>query len=449
MSAAMFDSQRLFDPPFQSQPFRPARPRIVLRGQAISEARSDSGGKAGTGVAGLFHRSFRGVSICLLTLLGGVAVAGQLTVKWDDNSTSESGFKIERSTNGSSFAQIAIVGANVTQYSDKSVLGSTTYAYRIRAYNKTATSAYSNLASVTTTAAGLAPSTTTSTTTQTTSTQTSTLTSTTQTTTTTTAIPSRLTRLAAKAVAEYGSAQSLVLNYTVTGASKWLLLRGVGPGLKPFTSATTLPDPVLKVYDGSSLIASNDNWGGTSALWSTFNRVGAFPLAGYSKDAALQRTFSVKSYAAIVNGNYRGFALADIFDADTATSPTGRLSKIFARATVGSGGEILVVGLDIKGDTNLRLVIRAIGPSLTGVSGVLQDPKLALYRGTSLLRTNDNWGGGSSLSSAFVKAGAYALPTSSKDSAIDITLAPGTYTATVSGVNDTKGVARLEVYEIR
>lgn len=366
--------------------------------------------------------------------LGSFVFAGQLTVQWNDNSTTESGFKIERSTNGGSFSQIATVGANITQYIDSAVASSTTYSYRIRAYNLTTTSAYSNLATVTTAA----------------STQTSTSTSTsTSTTTSTTIIPSRLAQLTAKAVAESGSAQSLVLNYTVAGASKSILLRGIGPGLSSFTTATILPDPRLNVYDGSTLVASNDNWGGTSTLSTTFSRVGAFPLASTSKDAALLRSFSVKSYSAITNGSYRGLAQAEIYDADTATSPSGRLSKISARASVGTGGEILVVGFVVKGTTNLRLVIRAIGPSLTGVTGVMLDPILKLYHGSTLLRSNDNWGGGSALASAFVSAGAYGLPGYSKDSAMDITLAPGTYTATVAGVSSTKGVARLEIYEIR
>jgi hypothetical protein len=360
-----------------------------------------------------------------LFLFGSIAAAGQLTVRWDDNSTNELGFKIERSANGSSFAQIATVGANITQYVDGTVSGSTTYSYRVRAYTLTSYSAYSNVATVKTTSGGLVS------------------------TSTTTTIPGRLAHLSARAVAGKASAQSLILNYKVINSSKSILLRGIGPGLAIFTTAKTLPDPVLNVFDGSYLIASNDNWGGTSLLWSAFKLVGAFSMAGYSKDAALVRTFPVKSYSAIVNGNYSGLAMAEIYDADTATSPAGRLSKIFARASVGTGSGILVVGLVIRGNTNLRLLIRAIGPSLTGVTGVLQNPKLALYRGTTLLRSNDNWGGGSSLSYAFTLAGASALSATSKDSAIDVTLAPGTYTATVSGVNSTLGVARFEAYEIR
>ena len=441
----MFDCQRLFATTDRPQPERELVDNDVA--EFNENALSVISASRHSVLSRILALVARASALTTSALACSVALAGQLTVSWNDNSGNEAGFRVERSANGSAFAQIATVGANVIQYLDTAVAASTTYAYRIRAFNTTSLSAYSNTVSVTTTSSGLAPSTSTSTSL---TSSTTTLTSTTSTTTTTTTtIPSRLTHLSAKAVAENGYAQSIVVNFTVTGASKSILLRGIGPGLKIFTTATTLPDPRLTVYDGSTVIASNDNWGGTSTLSTTFSRVGAFPLVSSSKDAALVRSFSVKSYSAITNGNYSGLALAEIFDADTSTSPSGRLSKILARASVGTGGEVLVVGFAVKGDTNLRLVIRAIGPSLTGLTGLLLDPKLALYRGTSLLRSNDNWGGTSALSSAFVKAGAYALSASSKDSAMDITLAPGTYTATISGVNSTKGVARFEMYEIR
>jgi len=73
------------------------------------------------------------------------ANARQLTVAWDDNAADETGFKIERSTDGLLFAQIATVGAGVTTYVDTSVT-SQSYWYRVRAYNATTDSAYSNVA---------------------------------------------------------------------------------------------------------------------------------------------------------------------------------------------------------------------------------------------------------------------------------------------------------------
>jgi titin len=69
---------------------------------------------------------------------------------WRDNSNNEDGFKIERSNDGVAFFQIAIVPANRTTFRDKDLMPNTVYYYRLRAFNRRADSAYSNVASVTT-----------------------------------------------------------------------------------------------------------------------------------------------------------------------------------------------------------------------------------------------------------------------------------------------------------
>jgi fibronectin type 3 domain-containing protein len=78
--------------------------------------------------------------------------ARQIDLAWEDNSTDETGFKIERKTAGGTWSQIAAVGADVTEFSDFTVLSEKTYTYRIRATNSVAgtNSAYSNEASATT-----------------------------------------------------------------------------------------------------------------------------------------------------------------------------------------------------------------------------------------------------------------------------------------------------------
>jgi hypothetical protein len=74
---------------------------------------------------------------------------GQIKLSWQDNSNNETGFRIERKTTGS-FARLATVGAGVTSYGDTGVNPSTTYTYRVYAYNNAGNSAYSNEASATT-----------------------------------------------------------------------------------------------------------------------------------------------------------------------------------------------------------------------------------------------------------------------------------------------------------
>jgi titin len=75
----------------------------------------------------------------------------QVDLTWTDNATNESGFKIERKlSSAASYTQIATVGANVTSYSNTSLTQNTAYSYRIRAFNASGNSAYSNVADATT-----------------------------------------------------------------------------------------------------------------------------------------------------------------------------------------------------------------------------------------------------------------------------------------------------------
>lgn len=73
--------------------------------------------------------------------------SSQIGLAWADNSSNESGFKVERSANGTDFSEVATVGPNVTSYTDGGLGANTIYYYRVRAFNAAAVSAYSNTAS--------------------------------------------------------------------------------------------------------------------------------------------------------------------------------------------------------------------------------------------------------------------------------------------------------------
>ena len=81
------------------------------------------------------------------------ASSSQINLKWTDNSSDETGFRIERATGGGAFAVVASVGANVTTYADSGLSASTAYSYRMYAVNAVGASTYSNTASATTAAA--------------------------------------------------------------------------------------------------------------------------------------------------------------------------------------------------------------------------------------------------------------------------------------------------------
>lgn len=78
-------------------------------------------------------------------VLGGITRTA-MTLTWTDASSNETGFKIERSANGGTFRQIATVGANVRTYNSILLKRNTTYSYRVRAYNASGNSGYSNTA---------------------------------------------------------------------------------------------------------------------------------------------------------------------------------------------------------------------------------------------------------------------------------------------------------------
>lgn len=75
----------------------------------------------------------------------------EIDLAWTDNSTNETGFKIERSPDGSTWVQIATAAANATSYNNTGLTDGTKYYYRVRAYNQGGNSAYSNTANDVTT----------------------------------------------------------------------------------------------------------------------------------------------------------------------------------------------------------------------------------------------------------------------------------------------------------
>jgi titin len=92
------------------------------------------------------------------TNLSAAAVSSsRIVLTWTDNSTGEAGFKVERSTDGATFAQIAALGANATAYSNTNLVPDTSYSYRVRAYEGANHSGYSNVASAATLPSPAAP----------------------------------------------------------------------------------------------------------------------------------------------------------------------------------------------------------------------------------------------------------------------------------------------------
>ncbi len=131
------------------------------------------------------------------------------------------------------------------------------------------------------------------------------------------------------------------------------------------------------------------------------------------------------------------------------TATPSSLANLSTRGQVLSGNDVMIGGFVIGGSTPKTVVVRAIGPSLVnfGINNALADPTLQLVRSSdqSVIATNDNWGSASN--AAQIQASGFA-PSNSLESAILMTLAPGAYTAIVTGVGGGTGVGLIEVYEV-
>jgi hypothetical protein len=130
------------------------------------------------------------------------------------------------------------------------------------------------------------------------------------------------------------------------------------------------------------------------------------------------------------------------------TPPASTLSNISTRLRVLAGDNALIGGMIATGTAPKRVIIRAIGPSLTGfgVPGALANPTLDLFQGSTPLMSNDDWQ--NSTQQAEIAASGLA-PSNSAEAAIIWTLTPGqNYTAVVRGLNNTTGIGLVEVYDL-
>lgn len=126
--------------------------------------------------------------------------------------------------------------------------------------------------------------------------------------------------------------------------------------------------------------------------------------------------------------------------------PSSRLTNLSVRTAM-AASQTLIMGFTVQGGGAKPVLLRAVGPGLAqfGVGGVMTDPRLALFRDSTQLEANDNWGGGSALSTAFASVGAFALPPTSLDAAL-LRAVDGGHTAQVTGTG--AGVVLVEAYDV-
>jgi Cysteine-rich secretory protein family len=131
----------------------------------------------------------------------------------------------------------------------------------------------------------------------------------------------------------------------------------------------------------------------------------------------------------------------------TPTVPPGppTLANISTRAVVGTGTNVLIGGFIVTGTESKRVIVRGIGPSLS-LPGKMLNPTIELHDAAgATIAFNDNWGQ-SANSAAIAESG--VAPADPTEAAILMDLAPGSYTAVLSGANQTTGLAVVEIYDL-
>jgi hypothetical protein len=254
--------------------------------------------------------------------------------------------------------------------------------------------------------------------------------------------------------------RAMAAGFIVLGnAPKRVLVRGIGPSLSNSGVQNPLSNPELELHDASTLIGRNDDWQTTQVGGViTGDQVADIQNSGVAPSNALESaligTVAPGSYTAIMQGvgGATGVGIVELYDLDMTNGSI--LANISTRGYVDSGANVMIGGFVVTGSAT-KVIVRAIGPSLTqaGVADVLSNPQLELHDATSLLGQNDDWqttqlGGIITSDQVEQIQNSQLAPTNSAESAIMATLAPGSYTAIVRGVNNTSGNAVVEVYAL-
>ncbi len=244
-----------------------------------------------------------------------------------------------------------------------------------------------------------------------------------------------------------GPATGLIYKYAPTGRTTF-----APPGLQ---------DPRGLAFDAGGLLYQADR--GSSTIY-TYTTSGARSVFTTQVSLPWQMAFDSAGNLFVSDA---GFTISKVTPSGTRTNfatPSGPYQIAFepslsqplnisTRLNVQTGDNALIGGFIATGTASKKVVVRAIGPSLSnfGISAPLQDPTLELRSPNgSLIASNDNWKINDQTNQsqqAAVQASGLA-PTDDRESVLMAELAPAGYTAVVRGKNNTTGVGLVEIYDV-
>jgi hypothetical protein len=243
---------------------------------------------------------------------------------------------------------------------------------------------------------------------------------------------------------------ALIGGMIATGtANKRVIVRAIGPSLIPFGVPGALANPTLDLFQGSTLLSSNDDWNNSSQQAEIAN-TGLAPSSNL-ESAIIWTLTPGQNYTAVVRGQNggTGVGIVEAYDLDQAAA--SKLGNISTRGFVDVDDNVMIAGL-IAGPSNgtaLKILVRALGPTLSdfGVAGALANPTLDLVNASgTVIRSNDNWKDDPQQRVAIEAAG--LAPSHDEEAALVETVAPGAYTAVVRGSERATGVGLVEAYNI-
>lgn len=342
-----------------------------------------------------------------------------LTVSWDDNSVGESGFEIDRSTDGSNWANAGNTGSNVNYFTDSGLDTDTTYLYRVRAVSGLGSSNTSDPNSDATFQA----------------------------------TDGKPINISTRGTIGADEDSVMIAGFIVTGnESKDIYIRGVAPSLTG-VEAALLQDPELVLFDGlqSEIDTNND--------WQDHPRAADITATTIPppdpKEAAifinLPATPAGVPYTVILRGadGGTGAGLVEVYEANPDND--AKLINISTRGIVNTGDGLMIAGIIVKGTGNRTLYIRGNGPSLpSNLQGRLADTTLELQDSAGkMIVFNDNWRDNKNFASII----ATTIPPGFPEEAALLVNVPATpegvsYTINLRGANQAEGLAIIEVFEV-
>ncbi|MDB2499404.1 fibronectin type III domain-containing protein [bacterium] len=339
-----------------------------------------------------------------------------LTLSWSDNSEGESGFGIDRSTDGASWSNVGNTGPDENVFIDTGLDSGSTFTYRVTALSALGSSDTSDAGSDTTYEA-------------------------------TTGKP---INISTRGTIGSGDDFIMIAGFVITGnENKDIYIRGIAPSL-PITGETALlQDPELILFDGAkNQIDFNDNWKDHPRMADT---IATFIPPPLDQESAIYTNLAPGVYTVQMRGADGGIGagLVEVYEANPGDD--AQLVNISTRGIAGTGDGLMIAGVIVKGTGNRTLYIRGNGPSLpASLGGRLTDTTLVMRDASeNIVAESDNWMDNDNFASIV----ATTIPPGFPEEAAILVNVPASasgekYTIELRGAGGEEGLAIIEIFEV-